>query len=392
MTSGDGRAFDDMLIYNVVGARPNFMKIAPIIVELKRRGMDYKLVHTGQHHDAAMSQVFFDELQLPEPDLYLGVGSGSHAQQTARVLTAIEEDCMKRRPAMVVVAGDVNSTMAAALAASKLSIPVAHVESGLRSFDRGMPEELNRIVTDHLSDLLFTTEESGNCNLRREGIDEIKIKFVGNCMLDSLLRHKQEALRRRPWNDFGVCERAYALVTLHRPSNVDQEDRLRELMATVNQLASRLTVLFPVHPRTRARITAARIPTSAGVLLLEPLPYIAFLGLMARARVVLTDSGGIQEETTALNVPCLTLRSNTERPCTVECGTNQLIGDRLDRVPPLVDRILDGQGKIGTVPPLWDGHAAERVVDAIGAFFGARAWPHVGPKAQQETLPLTAVA
>jgi UDP-N-acetylglucosamine 2-epimerase (non-hydrolysing) len=370
MTSRDGReTVEDMLIYNVVGARPNFMKIAPIVAELKRRGIEYKLVHTGQHHDAAMSQVFFDELHLPEPDVYLGVGSGTHAQQTARVLTEIEEDCTNRRPAMVVVAGDVNSTVAAALAAAKLSIPVAHVESGLRSFDRSMPEELNRVVTDHLSDLLFTTEESGNLNLRREGIDQSKIDFVGNCMLDSLLLHKQEALRRRPWNDFGVRERAYALITLHRPSNVDREDRLRDLITTVNHLSSRLTVLFPVHPRTRSRITAAKIQTNPNVLLLEPLPYLAFLGLMARASVVLTDSGGIQEETTALQVPCLTLRSNTERPSTVEFGTNQLVGERLDLIAPLVDRILEGQWKTGTVPPLWDGHAAERVVDSICGFF-----------------------
>jgi UDP-N-acetylglucosamine 2-epimerase (non-hydrolysing) len=284
-------------------------------------------------------------------------------------MIAIEEECVRHRPAMVVVAGDVNSTVAGALAASKLGIAVAHVEAGLRSFDRSMPEELNRIVTDHLSDLLFTTEESGNCNLRREGIGEDKIRFVGNCMVDSLWRHEEQAVEKRPWEALGMQPGGYALLTLHRPSNVDAEQRLTELLEFASRIAERLPVLFPVHPRTREKINARRLPTA--LTLLDPLPYITFLGLMARARVVLTDSGGIQEETTALQVSCLTLRSNTERPATVELGTNELIGDDLNRAERIVERIVQGESKKGVVPPLWDGQAAVRLVDSIETYLGA---------------------
>jgi UDP-N-acetylglucosamine 2-epimerase (non-hydrolysing) len=355
-------------ICNIVGARPNFMKMAPVVVELKRRGVPQRLVHTGQHYDAAMSKVFFEELQMPEPDVFLGVGSGTHAQQTARVMVAIEEECLRHKPPLIVVAGDVNSTAASAMAAAKLGIPVAHVEAGLRSFDRTMPEELNRIVTDHLSDLLFTTEESGNRNLRCEGIPEENLRFTGNCMVDSLRRHEEEAIRRRPWEQFGVEERNYALLTLHRPSNVDTEVRLEKLVELARRVSARLPLLFPVHPRTRQRMISmgAAMPTSCQ--LLEPLPYLTFLGLMARAQVVLTDSGGIQEETTALQVPCLTLRSNTERPSTVEIGTNELVADDLDRAYRLVEQIAREGWKKGKVPPLWDGHAAERVVEDIENF------------------------
>jgi UDP-N-acetylglucosamine 2-epimerase (non-hydrolysing) len=356
-------------VYNVVGARPNFMKMAPVVMELKRRGVPQRLVHTGQHYDSAMSQVFFDELGMPEPDLYLGVGSGTHAQQTAKVMIALEEDCIRVKPSLVVVAGDVNSTVAGALAASKLGITVAHLEAGLRSFDRAMPEELNRVVTDHLSDMLFTTEESGNRNLRSEGVAEDKIHFVGNCMVDSLRRHEQQAVNKRPWEAFGVAAGGYALLTLHRPSNVDSEPRLTELLGLACQIAERLPVLFPVHPRTREKIAEKYLPPS--LQLLEPLPYITFLGLIARAKVVLTDSGGIQEETTAFHVPCLTLRKNTERPSTVELGTNELVGDSLDRVAPIVEQIVRGEWKKGVVPPLWDGRAASRVVDCIDEFLGA---------------------
>ncbi len=375
-----------MLICIVVGARPNFMKMAPVVKELRRRGVPQHLVHTGQHYDAAMSGVFFEELEMPSPDVYLGVGSGTHAQQTARVLTAFEEYCQAHKPSMVVVAGDVNSTLACALAAAKLGIPVAHVEAGLRSFDRSMPEELNRILTDHLSDLLFTTEESGNLNLWREGIDLAKIRFAGNCMVDSLRSHEQEAVRRRPWQAFDVNERDYALITLHRPSNVDSEQRLKALVETAGGIAARMPVLFPLHPRTRERLVRLNIPPPDSVRFLEPQPYLAFLGLMACARLVLTDSGGIQEETTALRVPCLTLRTNTERPSTVELGTNVLVGDDLGRIESLVDQIARGEWKGGAVPPLWDGRAAQRVVDGIERFLEkkdpaplsavhARAWP-----------------
>jgi UDP-N-acetylglucosamine 2-epimerase (non-hydrolysing) len=357
---------DSALVCNIVGARPNFMKMAPVVMELKRRGVPQRLIHTGQHYDQAMSKVFFEELGMPEPDVYLGVGSGTHAQQTARVMIAIEEDCMRQKPAMVVVAGDVNSTVASALAASKLGIAVAHVEAGLRSFDRGMPEELNRIVTDHLSDLLFTTEESGNRNLRHEGIAEDKIRFVGNCMVDSLRRHELHALQQRPWEQFGVDAGGYALLTLHRPSNVDDDSRLTDLLRLASRIAERIPVLFPVHPRTREKIVGRQLPSA--LCLLEPQPYITFLGLMARAKVVLTDSGGIQEETTAFQVPCLTLRKNTERPSTVELGTNELVGDDLDRAERIVEQIVSGEWKKGVVPPLWDGHAAVRLVDSIETF------------------------
>ena len=344
------------------------MKMAPVVMELKRRGIPQRLVHTGQHYDQAMSKVFFEELGMPEPDVYLGIGSGSHAQQTARVMIAIEEECLRHRPAIVVVAGDVNSTVASALAASKLGIAVAHVEAGLRSFDRGMPEELNRIVTDHLSDLLFTTEESGNRNLRREGIADEKIRFVGNCMVDSLRQHERQAIAKHPWESYGVEPGAYALLTLHRPSNVDDDARLTELLGLASRIAERIPVLFPVHPRTREKLAGRPLP--AAMRLLEPLPYITFLGLMARAKVVLTDSGGIQEETTAFQVPCLTLRKNTERPSTVELGTNELVGDDLNRAEQIVERIVRGEWKKGVVPPLWDGHAARRLVDNLEGFLG----------------------
>ena len=360
-----------MLICNVVGARPNFMKMAPVVAELKRRGLPQILVHTGQHYDASMSQAFFTQLGMPEPDVNLGVGSDTHARQTARVMVSLETLCQERQPSMVIVAGDVNSTAAAALAAAKLVIPVAHLEAGLRSFDRSMPEELNRIVTDHLSDLLLTSEESGNRNLRHEGIPENRIRLVGNCMVDSLRRHETEARRGRPWDSYGLNEGGYALLTLHRPSNVDQEHKLAALMSLACRIAERIPVLFPAHPRTRERLAQMKTQFPAGLQLCEPLPYLTFLGLMATAKLVLTDSGGIQEETTALGVPCLTLRRNTERPSTVEMGTNELVGDDLELALRSVDRILQGDWKSGVVPPLWDGRAAERVADVIETFMDA---------------------
>ena len=354
-----------VLISSVVGARPNFMKIAPVVLELKRRGVRQHLVHTGQHYDAAMSKVFFDDLGMPEPDLYLGVGSGTHAQQTARVMVAIEEDCLQFKPDMLVVGGDVNSTVAAAMAAAKLGIPVAHVEAGLRSFDRAMPEELNRIVTDHLSELLLTSEESGNVNLAREGVKPERIHFVGNCMVDSLRTHYDKALAAKPWEPYGLEPHSYALLTLHRPSNVDAEARLRDLLGLASRIAQRMPVIFPVHPRTRERLRDFGQPLPAALLLVDPQPYVKFLGLMAASKLVLTDSGGIQEETTAMQVPCLTLRCNTERPSTVELGTNVIVGDDLDLAGRMVEQILRGEWKKGSVPPLWDGHAASRVVDVL---------------------------
>jgi UDP-N-acetylglucosamine 2-epimerase (non-hydrolysing) len=281
------------------------------------------------------------------------------------VLTAFEATCHEHKPDLVVVAGDVNSTLACALTAAKLRIPVAHVEAGLRSFDRSMPEEVNRVLTDHLSDLLFATEDDALVNLRREGIATDRVHLVGNCMVDTLLRHVEAALTRRPWEARGLEPGGYGLVTLHRPSNVDDERALRGLVTALNAVAGRLPLVFPIHPRTRDRLARAGLPLAEGVLLGEPLPYLEFLGLMARARCVLTDSGGIQEETTALGIPCLTLRENTERPVTIHQGTNRLIGPDPARIEAAVGEVLAGRWPTGVRPPLWDGHAASRIADVL---------------------------
>jgi UDP-N-acetylglucosamine 2-epimerase (non-hydrolysing) len=355
-------------ICNVVGARPNFMKMAPIVLELIGRGLDQVLVHTGQHYDANMSDVFFEELGMPRPDVHLGVGSDTHARQTAAVMVGIETVCKEHKPGLLVVAGDVNSTVAASLVATKLGIPVAHVEAGLRSGDRTMPEEINRVVTDHISDLLFASEPSGVENLRREGVPAGWVHLVGNCMVDTLLKHVDAAVARAPWEAMEAEPGGYALLTLHRPSNVDEDAPLRALMGVLGRVAGRLPVLFPVHPRTRARIAASGIAPPAGLRLTEPLPYLSFLGLMARARLVLTDSGGIQEETTALGVPCLTLRENTERPVTVTSGTNRLVGSDPAKIEAAVEEILGGRWPAGRRPETWDGHAARRIVDVITAW------------------------
>lgn len=354
-----------IMIYAVVGARPNFMKMAPVVHALQRRGVPYLLIHTGQHYDQAMSQVFFAELGLPQPDVYLGVGSGTHAAQTARVMVAIEQVCLEQRPDMVLVAGDVNSTLAAALAAAKLNIPVAHIEAGLRSADRTMPEEINRIVVDQLADLLFTTEADANRNLEREGIAAERIHFVGNCMVDTLLSHVDAAIERAAWTRWNLQPKQYAVLTLHRASNVDDAATLAALLATINDVAQRIPLVFPVHPRTRAKLADVGMALHPRVLLSEPLGYGDFVGLMAQAAVVLTDGGGIQEETTALDVPCLTLRSSTERPVTVTHGTNALVGTDGQRVMLAVADVLAGRWPQATRPPLWDGHAAERIVSIL---------------------------
>ncbi len=356
-----------MLICNIVGARPNFMKIAPIVHELQRREMPQILVHTGQHYDANMSQVFFEELGLPKPDIYLGIGSDTHAKQTARIMTAFEDICQQHQPELVIVSGDVNSTLAAALVASKLLIPVAHVEAGLRSFDRTMPEEVNRVLTDHISDYLFTTEPDGDENLLKEGIDAQKIHRVGNCMVDTLLKHVDRAIHDAPWQNFNLTPHNYALLTLHRPSNVDERETFTALMATISSVAEHMPIVFPVHPRTHSRIAEWGIQTPKAIRLVEPLPYLTFLGLMARAKCVLTDSGGIQEETTALGIPCLTLRWNTERPITVTSGTNQLVGTDSKMIAESVNKIMNGTWKTGQRPPLWDGQASSRIVDIIAS-------------------------
>ncbi len=357
-----------MLICNVVGARPNFMKIAPIVDELQKRRMPQILVHTGQHYDANMSRIFFDELGLPRPDVDLEIGSDTHARQTARIMMAFEEVCREHRPGLVIVVGDVNSTLAAALVAAKLHIPVAHVEAGLRSFDQSMPEEINRVLTDHLSTLLLVTEQTGVDNLLREGVAAEKIHLVGNCMADTLLKHAAVAVERAPWMDFGLTPGAYALLTLHRPANVDDRDVFEPLMAALSSVTARLPLLFPVHPRTRARLDEWRLRLPANLMLVEPLPYLAFLGLLAKARLVLTDSGGVQQETTMLNVPCLTLRETTELPVTLESGTNRLVGTDAVKIEDSVRIIMDGAWKTGQRPPLWDGQAGARIVDVLAAW------------------------
>jgi UDP-N-acetylglucosamine 2-epimerase (non-hydrolysing) len=350
-----------MHILHVVGARPNFMKAAPVISAFRQRPKVVQtLVHTGQHYDSNMSDVFFEQLGIPEPDVNLEVGSGTHAQQTAEVMRRFEPVALQKKPDVVLVYGDVNSTMAAAVVCSKLLIPVGHVEAGLRSFDRSMPEEINRLITDQVSDLLFTPSEDGDRNLCREGICPDKIHRVGNVMIDSVVRLLPMALKRGATG----FPPHYALVTLHRPSNVDDGEVLKRILECIRDAGTELATVFPVHPRTRQRIKEFGIETT-DIHLLEPMPYVDFLALQARAAVVITDSGGIQEETTYLGVPCLTLRRNTERPITEELGTNILIGDDTARLRTELSNILAGHGKRGTIPPLWDGRASERIADVI---------------------------
>jgi len=359
---------ETMKILHVVGARPNFMKIAPIMHAMSRYPdrLAQILVHTGQHYDDEMSQVFFDDLGLPQPDVYLGVGSGSHAEQTAKVMLAFEPVLKEQKPDLVLVVGDVNSTLACALVCAKMDVPVAHVEAGLRSFDRTMPEEINRVLTDQIADLLFTTERDADENLRREGVTEEKIHFVGNVMIDTLLRHKERALALDVLGEYGLQPQGYALLTLHRPSNVDVPEVLSGILDALAEIQARLPILFPAHPRTVRRVREfgfeARLAAMPYLRVTEPLGYLEFLNLMANARLVLTDSGGIQEETTILGVPCLTLRENTERPVTVTQGTNTVVGSDPQRIVAEALAILDGKGKAGRVPELWDGKAAERIV------------------------------
>ena len=365
-------------------ARPNFMKIAPVMAAFAAEGaaIDAPLVHTGQHYDKAMKHTFFEQLGIPEPDVDLGVGSGSHAEQTAQIMLRFEPVLDEYDPDAVLVVGDVNSTIACALVAVKKGVPVVHVEAGLRSYDRDMPEEINRVLTDQLSELLFTTERRALDNLRREGIPEERVHFVGNVMIDTLLRNRARAtppgrtLAGLP--DARRClegEAGYALLTLHRPSNVDDPLVLRRLLETLAQIGRRLPILFPAHPRTRARIEEGglgRLLEETDIVLLEPLPYLDLLGLLDEARLVLTDSGGLQEETTALGVPCVTLRENTERPITVTEGTNTVVGTDPARILDAVEDILATGGKRGRVPELWDGRAAERIRDILIEWLSSR--------------------
>lgn len=362
----------------VAGARPNFMKIAPIyhslsgrIAEAASRGIELsvQIVHTGQHYDSTMSDVFFTDLGIPAPDRHLEVGSGTHAEQTARVMTAFEKVVLEDRPDLVVVVGDVNSTIACALTSKKLGVPVAHVEAGLRSFDMGMPEEINRKLTDAISDFLFVTEESGIRNLRNEGVPQERIFMVGNVMIDTLLRNLARIENGSVTPSTAVrthCPvgKRYAVLTLHRPSNVDDRESMIPLWDAIRRVAREIPIIFPVHPRTRSRIAEYALD-AGGISLIEPIGYIDMLYAVKGAVLVLTDSGGLQEETTVLGVPCITIRENTERPVTVEIGTNYLVGTNPDAIVSTSLLVLSGKSKRGAIPPLWDGKAAERISDII---------------------------
>ena len=348
------------------------MKVAPVIAAMRAAGLPPMLVHTGQHYDETMSELFFRQLQIPEPDLNLEVGSGTQATQTAEIMRRFEPLVLQKRPSLVVVVGDVNSTMACALVAVKLGVPVAHIEAGLRSFDRSMPEEINRVVTDVVSDLLFVTERSGLENLKREGIADCKVHFVGNVMIDTLLRHRDAAAQSDIAGRLGLRPGArYALVTLHRPSNVDDREKLRGLLRALDELARDIAVIFPIHPRTRRNAEEAGLDAELGRLVVtEPLGYLEFLNLMNNAQLVITDSGGVQEETTVLGVPCLTVRENTERPATIEFGTNRLVGTDPRVMVAAAREILGGRRPAGRLPELWDGRAAERIVAVVQRFLG----------------------
>jgi UDP-N-acetylglucosamine 2-epimerase (non-hydrolysing) len=372
----------------VVGARPNFVKIAPILLALRARpSLSVRLIHTGQHYDVAMNSVFFDELSIPAPDINLEVGSGTGTEQTARVMLTLEAVLTSDRPDMVIVVGDVNSTLAASLVTAKLLIPVAHVEAGLRSKDRTMPEEINRLVTDRLSDLLLTTEEGAAANLIREGVAPEKIHFVGNVMIDTLYACVERAAAplatfaesgASPAFVAAAREQGFGFITLHRPSNVDDPVTLAAIIAAIVDISHKLPLVFAMHPRTRGAVehtNLMRMLQKGRILVTPPLSYLKSLGIMRKARLVITDSGGIQEETTALGVPCLTLRENTERPITVAEGTNTLVGTSPRALHAAVQEVLSTGGKRGRVPPLWDGIAAQRVVDRIEAFLQSQARP-----------------
>jgi len=356
-------------IISVVGARPNFMKVAPIHKAFKKLTpeIEHLICHTGQHFDEKMSKIFFDELELPKPDYFLGVSGGSHAQQTANIILKFEEVVLKERPDAILVVGDVNSTMACSIVASKLGIKLIHVEAGLRSFDNSMPEEINRKITDTISDLLFVTEESGLVNLKNEGIPDTKIHFVGNVMIDSLEYYITKALSSDILIKLGVNDKNYLLLTFHRPSNVDTEENLLELIHFLNSLTKLKKVIFPIHPRTLNNINRFKLNDfiSKEIIFIDPLGYIDFLALQKHAFAVITDSGGIQEETTVLNTQCITVRNTTERPSTVNVGTNQLIGTDFNKVFVAVKELLEGKIKQGERPQLWDGKAAERIVQVI---------------------------
>jgi len=361
-------------VINVVGARPNFMKVAPIVAAMKQRPAQFQplVVHTGQHYDVAMSDSFFLDLNLPQPDVHLGVGSASHAAQTAAVMERFEPVVLQEKPDWVLVVGDVNSTLACALVCVKLGVKVAHVEAGLRSHDRTMPEEINRLLTDQIADLLLTPSHDADTNLFAEGIPPERVRFVGNVMIDSLFQNLERAKRSQVRSELGIAGADYAVLTLHRPSNVDTEDTFAPILSALETISQTVPVIFPVHPRTRKTIAelglSDRVASIKRLRLIDPLGYLDFLNLYSGARLVLTDSGGIQEETTALGIPCLTLRKNTERPITVEMGTNVVVGTDTNRIVTAARAALNGSAKRTTrQPPLWDGHTSERILDALEA-------------------------
>lgn len=347
----------------IAGARPNFMKIAPIIGAIKTAGgIRFRLVHTGQHYDDKLSKIFFEQLELPEPDANLGAGSGSQAEQTARIMVTYEKDLQTNPTDLVIVVGDVNSTMACTIVAAKLGVKVAHVEGGIRSFDMSMPEEINRIVTDALADFFFTTSTVANENLKKQGIAANRIFFVGNTMIDTLHRRLREAKPPQFWKSSPLKEKNYLVLTLHRPSNVDDPAKLGTLVSEIGKTAG-MPVVFPVHPRTRSNFQSIIKP--ANIVDTEPLSYLEFIYLLKHAKGVITDSGGVQEETTVLGIPCMTLRKNTERPETVSIGTNEMIGEDINALRTSLQALLSGKWKKGAIPELWDGHAAERIVGIL---------------------------
>ncbi len=360
----------------VCGARPNFMKVAPVIRAIRKsRELEYFLVHTGQHYDEKMSGAFFEELRIPRPHVDLGVGSGSHAEQTGRIMVEFESVCLRERPDMVVVVGDVNSTMACAIVAKKLCVPVAHIEGGLRSKDMAMPEEINRIVTDSITDIFFTTDPEANKNLLKEGVGEHRIHFAGNVMIDTLVENAARSEDSDILARLGLTPKNYAFLTMHRPSNVDDPRILTGIVEVLEYVAGKIRLVFPAHPRTLSRMESfglmKRINEMAGLTLTDPLGYLDMLQLNRNAKFALTDSGGLQEETTALGIPCITMRENTERPITVEIGTSELVGSDKEKIRGAVDRILGGDWKKGELPPGWDGKASERIVSEIERFLSA---------------------
>ena len=365
-----------MRILNVVGARPNFMKMAPLVRTLQERGIAQKLLHTGQHYDDNMSKVFFDDLRMPQPDIYLGIGSGSHAEQTARIMVEFEKVCLQEKPDLVVVVGDVNSTLACSVVAAKLWIPVAHVEAGLRSFDWRMPEEINRVVTDRLAEILLTPSPDGDENLLKEGTDPARIHRVGNIMIDSLVANLERAESSGVLDELGLGPGSFGVLTLHRPSNVDDPRTLLSIMGALHRISTRLPIVFSCHPRSAERLRASpeyeALANEGDVRILEPLGYLDFLRLYSQSKIVLTDSGGLQEETTFLKIPCITIRENTERPITLTEGTNTLAGCDPARIEAAADAALDGQVDTGRTPDLWDGRTAPRIMGVFETWWDSK--------------------